>query len=193
MHPALMNTVGDDRINELRSEHRLARVAEDESDRERAANQPGAHRGGLLWLRRTGTVFGAFVVLALLAPAALALPVASDRETVGTGTLAQLGNPTNIASGASQGYISRVGKESRETVGTGTLAQLGNPTNIASGASQGYISRVGKEPRVEPEAPIESSTPELWLWVVALAALTTGAGAVALGMMHRHRQSVATV
>ena len=159
MHPALMNTVGDDRINEPRSEPRLALVAEDGRDRERAANQPGAHRGGVLRLRRTWTVFGAFVVLTLLAPAALALPVASDRETVGTGT----------------------------------LAQLGNPTNIASGASEGYISRVGKEPRVEPEAPIESSTPELWLWVVALAALTTGAGAVALGMMHRHRQSVATV
>jgi hypothetical protein len=166
-------------------------VAKDGRGRERAANQPGAPRGGVLWLRRSATVFGAFVVLVLLVPAALARPVASDRETVGTGTLAQLGNPTNIASGASQGYLSRVGKEPRETVGTGTLAQLGNPTNIASGASQGYLSRVGKEPRVQSEVPMESTTPELWPWAVALAALTTVAGAVAVGM-HRHRRSVAT-
>jgi hypothetical protein len=88
MHSAPVRTFAEDRINEFRREASIA-----------------------LWLRRMGTAFGASVVLALLAPAAFAMPVESDRDAVGTGTLAQLGNSTNIASGASQGYLAKVGKE----------------------------------------------------------------------------------
>jgi hypothetical protein len=167
MHSAPVRTFAEERINEFRREASIA-----------------------LWLRLMGTAFGASVVLALLAPAAFAMPLESDRDTVGTGTLAQLGNSTNIASGASQGYLSKVGKESRDTVGTGTLAQLGNSTNIASGASHGYLSKVGKEVPTEPAVPIEDSTPEPWLWAGALVALITG-GTLAV-WMHRHRRSVAT-
>jgi hypothetical protein len=110
MHSALVEIVAEDRINEFRREAGLARTAK-ERDRERAAKQPRAF-GGVLWLRHIATAFGAFVVLALLAPAAFAIPVERDRVTVGTGTLAQLGNPTNIASGASQRYVSKAGRES---------------------------------------------------------------------------------
>jgi hypothetical protein len=111
MHSALMEIVAEDRINEFRGDAGLNRTAKDGRDRERAAKHPRAF-GGVLWLRHIATAFGAFVVLALLAPAAFAIPVERDHDTVGTGTLSQLGNPTNIASGASQGYISKVGKES---------------------------------------------------------------------------------
>jgi hypothetical protein len=190
MHSTLVRTFAEDRINEFRRDASIARMAKVGRDRGRAAKQFRAS-GGALWLRRMGTAFGASVVLALLAPAAFAIPVESDRDTVGTGTLAQLGNPTNIASGASQGYLSKVGRESRDTAGTGTLAQLGNPANIASGASQGYLSKVGRESPREPAVPIEGSTPEPWLWAGALVALITGAGTVAV-WMHRHRRSVAT-
>jgi hypothetical protein len=157
---------------------------------EKAAKQPRAARG-VLWPRRIAIALGAFVVLALLAPAALATQVERDLDSVGTGTLAQLGNPRNVASGASQGYVSKAGKESRDTVGTGTLAQLGNPRNVASGASQGYVSKAGKELPRDLAVPIEDSTPEPWLWAGALVAVVMGAGTVAV-WMHRHRRSVAT-